>query len=171
MLFITTSDSGEPQETPSSRISVAHYSADEIINRFLELYSSMDFKAKVTELGISSLHIRRRGKALREFRAICIALWGLALQKSFPQEAQAFFEQFLVTAPFLAGKGKECARLQARVGIYVNLLADKKDTDFLPVAYYLAEVLALNAEDMRRLRLKISLLTRNLYTLIFDCLV
>ena len=39
------------------------------------------------------------------------------------------------------------------------------------MAEYLAEVLALDAEDMRRLRLKLSLFMRNLYTMIFDRLV
>jgi hypothetical protein len=41
----------------------------------------------------------------------------------------------------------------------------------VPVAAYLAEILALNDNDMRRLRLKLSLITRHLYTLIFDKLV
>ena len=71
----------------------------------------------------------------------------------------------------MKGDTKESARLRGRVGIYVDLLRQKKDSDFLPVASYLAEVLALNAEDSHRLRLKISLIMRNLYSLIFGKLV
>lgn len=161
----------ENQGDVPPRISVTRYSAEEVVSQFLSLYSCLDFKTEVAELGIGPLQIRRRRKALREFRAICIALWGIALQKSFPQDASVFFEHFRATAPFLTGKSKECARLQSRVNIYVDLMAGKKDADFLPVAEYLAEVLALNDEDMRRLRLKVSLITRHLYTLIFDKLV
>lgn len=155
----------------SSRISVAHYSAEEVVSQFFALYDCFDFKSELLELGISPLQIRRRKKARREFKAICIALWGVALQKSFPLDAPAFFSHFMDKAPFLSGKSKECSRLQSRVNIYVDLMAEKRDTDFLPVAEYLAEALALNDEDMRRLRLKVSLVTRNLYTFIFDRLV
>ena len=161
----------QPHTGISPRISVAHYSAEEVVSQFLALYACLDFKSELSDIGITSLQLRRRKKALREFRAIAIALWGVALQKSFPQDAQVFFEHFLATAPFLTGKGKECTRLQGRVNIYVDLMNEKKDADFLPVAEYLAEVLALNDEDMRRLRLKVSLITRHLYTLIFDKLV
>lgn len=171
MDFASTTHDDALREDGSSRISVAHYSAEEVVSQFFALYDCFDFKAELLDLGISPLQIRRRKKARREFRAICIALWGVALQKSFPQEAGAFFERFMGTAPFLNGKSKECGRLQNRVNIYVDLMAEKKDTDFLPVAEYLSEVLALNDEDMRRLRLKVSLITRNLYTSIFDRLV
>ncbi len=153
------------------RMSVAYYSAEEVISHFCALYSSIDWPAKVAELDISPLRIRRRNNALRELRALSIALWGLALQKSFPGDASDFFARFLETAPFLAGKSRESVRLRERLAVYVDLLAAKKDADFLPVAEHLAEVLALSSEDIRRLRLKISLITRNLYTLIFDRLV
>ena len=171
MTQLSSSSEDTPPDSTTSRISVTRYSAEEVVSQFLSLYSCLDFKSEIAELGIGSLHIRRRKKALREFRAISIALWGIALQKSFPQDAPAFFEHLLTVAPFLTGKSKECVRLQGRVNIYVDLMAGKKDTDFLPVAEYLAAVLALSDEDTNRLRLKVSLITRQLYTLIFDKLV
>ena len=161
-------DSSSPQ---GDKVTPALYSAEEVIRNFEALMDSLDFKAELVELGIGSLQLGRRKKTLRELKALSIGLWSLALQRSFPQDAAAFFAEFRERSPRLVGSGKEPGLLQSRVGIYVDLLKDKKETDFLPVASYLAEVLALDAEDMRRLRLKVSLITRSLYKLIFDRLV
>jgi hypothetical protein len=153
------------------RVSIARYSAGEVIEQFLALYACLDFRHELEELGVSRFQFVRRKKALRELKALSIALWGLALQKSFPLDAADFFNQFRSVAPDLAGQGKSPRDMHARVNIYVDLLAGKRDTDFVPVAAYLAEILAINDNDLRRLRLKLSLITRNLYTLIFDKLV
>ena len=155
----------------TSRVTVAQYSAAEVIQQFLALYNCMDFKPELKDIGIGRFQFARRKKALREFRALSIALWGLALQKSFPNDADAFFQEFREHFPSMLSSAKENALMRSRIDIYVECLNDKKDTDFLPVATYLSEVLALDAEDMRRLRLKLSLIMRNLYTMIFDKLV
>ena len=157
--------------SPGDRATPALYSAEEVIRNFEALLDSLDFKSELLELGIGSLQLGRRKKALRELNALSIGLWHLALQRSFPEAGADFFARFRETSPRLVGSGKEPGLLQSRVGIYVDLLKDKKETDFLPVASYLAEVLALDAEDMRRLRLKVSLITRSMYKLIFDRLV
>jgi len=167
----TVSNAADEEEDGRLRVSVAHYTADEVIRQFLGLYNCLDFKAELEDIGISRIQFLRRGKALREFRAISIALWGLALQKSFPNDAGDFFAEFREKAPLLAGSGRETARLHERVNAYIELLAPKKDTDFSPVADHLAKVLALHAGDVARLRLKLSLIIRNLYVLIFDKLV
>lgn len=162
----------EPEgAAPRARVSVAHYSADEVIQQFLALYHCLDFKAELAEIGIGRFHLARRKKALHEFRVLAVALWGLALQKSFPVDAQAFFAEFKAKIPDVTGRGRTAERFANRLNIYVDLLAPKKDADFLPVAEYLSEVLALNADDFLRLRLKLSLIIRNLYVLIFDRLV
>ena len=155
----------------AARVTVAQYSAAEVIQQFLALYNCMDFKPELEELGIGRFHLMRRKKALREFRALSIALWGLALQKSFPNDADTFFQEFRATLASLFPSPKERELMENRINIYVDILAAKKDTDFLPIASYLAEVLALDAEDTRRLRLKLSLIMRNQYTMIFDKLV
>ena len=158
-------------DEPSGRISVARYSAEEVIAPFLCLYGGLNFSPWLAELGLPVLRIQRRKKALRELRALSIALWDLALQKSFPQDEAAFFAAFCATVPFLAGENKECLRMRERVKAYGELLAGKKDADFLPVAAYLAETLVPGAGNAFRLRLKLSLRIRDLYTLIFDKLV
>jgi len=162
---------GDDRQHAHPRVSVAHYGADEVIRQFLGLYYSLDFKAELADLGITRWQFLRRGKAVRALRAICIALWGLALQKSFPNDAGDFFAEFRARAPMLAGSWKETARLHESVNAYVELLAPKKDADFSPVASHLAAILALHPEDAPRLRVKLSLIIRNLYVLIFDKLV
>jgi len=166
-IFFDPDDDSDVQ----SRISVAKYSADEVIRQFLALYDCMDFRAELEDLGIGRFQFGRRKKALRELKALCIALWGLALQKSFPDDAFDFFTEFREKAPDLNGPGPEPGRLHTRVNIYIDLLNPKKDADFLPVATYLAEVLALDKGDLARLRLKLSLIIRNLYIMIFNKLV
>lgn len=154
-----------------TRISVTRYSADEVIRQFIGLYACLDFTAQLEYIGVRRMQFLRRKKVLREFRAMSIALWGLALQKSFPGNAGNFFSEFLEKAAFLLGNGREATRLRERVNDYVTLLASKKDADFSPVADYLAKILALHSDDVARLRLKLSLIIRNLYVLIFDNLV
>ena len=156
---------------PEARVTVAQYTAAEVIQQFLALYNCMDFKPELEDVGIGRFQFVRRKKALREFRALSIALWDLALQKSFPNDAEAFFQEFRDDFTTLFPSVKERELMDSRVDIYVDCLSVKKDADFLPVAEHLAEVLAIDAEDMRRLRLKLSLFTRNLYTMIFDKLV
>ncbi len=153
------------------RVTVASYEAEEIIQNFQALLDTLDFKAELVEVGVGRFQFRKRKKALREFTALTIALWGIALHRSFPNNAQVFFEQFRATAPLLAAQSVEAQRLNTRLNIYVDLLLAKKDTDFLPVAQYFAEVFALRANDTDRLRLKLSLRMRSLYKLIFNRLV
>ena len=153
------------------RVTLAKYSAAEVIQQFFALYSSMDFKLELEDIGIGRFHFVRRKKALREFRSLSIALWGLALQKSFPNDAEAFFQEFLASLPAIFSDTKERELMENRIAIYADCLSAKKDADFLPVAEYLAEILALDAEGMRRMRIKLSLIMRKLYTMIFDKLV
>lgn len=160
----------ESTDGSQSRIRITSYSAEEVIRQFSAIYNCLDFKAELEDLGVGRFQFSRRKKAIREFRMLCIALWGLALQKSFPTDAREFFDVFRTTLPELK-EGREAAVLQNRINIYIDLLNPKKDTDFSPVAAYIAEMLAPDEADQRRLRLKLSLLIRNLYMLIFDKLV
>lgn len=155
----------------SSRISTAHYTAEEVIATFTTLLGTLDFKNELQEIGIGKLHWRRKARAMRELKALSIAFWGLALQRSFPDNAEDFFAQYCATSPLLTGPSREAATLATRVNTYVDLLKEKKESDFLPVASYLAEIFALTATDTKRLQLRLSLIMRSLYTLIFKHLV
>lgn len=154
-----------------ARITVTRYSAKEVIDIFLPLYRDLDFSQQVADMGGNGIHFLRRARILRECRALAIALWGVALRRSFPEDAQGFFAEFMRSAPPVAASGKGPARLASRVNVYADLLAEKGDADFLPVADYFTEVLELSSEEKAVQRLKLSLYVRQLYMLIFDKLV
>ena len=114
----------------AARVSVAQYSAAEVIGQFLALYNCLDFKAELEDIGIGRFQFMRRKKALRELRALCIALWGIALQKSFPDDAGSFFAKFRETAPVLAGPGREAVEMQTRVNVYIDRLLPERTRIF-----------------------------------------
>ena len=173
-LLLMSNASAEPLSPvtpPSVRVTVARYNAEEVSQNFQALYDSLDYRAEIEDLGFTPMQFKRRKKALREFKALSVGLWGLALQRSFPEDAPAFFSWFQENSSIFSKKNKESTMISSRVNIYVDLLASKKDTDFLPVAQYLVGVIAPRAGDTPRLHLKLSLSIRSLYTLIFDKLV
>lgn len=152
-------------------VSPVLYSAEEVLGQFQSLFATLDFRAELDGLGIKRHHFFRRQAAEKEFRALCVALWGLALQKSFPDDAQAFFTRFMDTAPTVAGEGKDARLMHERVLAYAEALAPERESDFTPVAGHMAEKLAPNAEELPKIRLKLCLIIRKLYEMIFNALV
>lgn len=157
-------------ETPA-RIQPASYSAEEVVATFSAILASLDFQPMLEALGIGKRHVFRKKKAIRELEALAIGLWKLALQRSFPNDFALFYDNYMETA--LPGRfsPKEAARFQARVNTYNDLLVEKKENDFTPVAKYLADIFTDSEDASKRFTLKLSLLLRNVYTVIFDNLV
>ena len=155
----------------AARITKAQYEASEVVDIFQQLFDSFDFAHELQDMGITRLQILRRKKALRELKALTIAFWRLALEKSFPEDAEDFFTAYCSHSPVIANKSREAASIRASLGIYCTLLEEKKDADFSPIAAHLAEILALNDADMSRLKFKLSLIMRSLYSTIFKNLV
>lgn len=154
-----------------ARMSVAEYSSEEILGQFLALYNGMDFKRELDELGINRFHASRRKRVQREFQGLSIALWRLALLKSFPKDADRYFQELKEKSPIMNTADCSGEEMRLRVNEYVEMMEAKKDKDFLPVAGYLADVLALDEDEVERLKLKLSLIIRNVYKRIFDKLV
>ncbi len=146
------------------------YSADEVLQNFQALLESLDFTSELAELGLKGFFSTRLRTARREFTAMTICLWGLALERSFPERAEGIFGRFLERSSFCSG-GKRQEKLRQRIQIYVDLFKLKKDADFGPIAQYMAETLALKNEDKRSLQLKLALIMRNIYKLVFDRLI
>ncbi len=161
----------QTQKIPAERVTAVRYSAEEVLRNFLALFESLDFSSEVAGFGIGRLQIQKRKKAVLELKAVVVALWRLALQRSLPKDASMFFTELLLTAPFLADGAKDGPFLQQRISTYAGLLAPKRETDFMPLAAYLVKELGLTAEDSRSLYLKISLYLRSLYQLIFTRLL
>jgi hypothetical protein len=146
------------------------YAPQEIIQRFEEVFASLDLKKELAALGHGLDSFFRRGHSLREFTALNIALWELALESSFPGQKEEIIRMFVSTSP-LPGKGSKRKTLLQRVELYDNLLMLKKHADFTPVAVYMAGCFSRDAESRKTLQLKLSLTIRRSYQLIFDNLI
>ena len=155
------------QATPSP----VAYTAEEVAKHFDELLSGLDFKRDLRELGIHTLSVFKRRKALLEMTALAVSLWRLALKRSFPQDADAFFTHFMDSNPRCVGNGKKGEALCALIVSYGDLLAEKRESDFSAVARHMADSLGLSSSDDKSFYLKISLRIRQLYTYIFDRLI
>lgn len=163
----------KPDDNTGANVQVAQYSADDVLGQFLALFKDLDFNSEIRELGIGTGRFQRalRKQAELEFRALTVALWEVALRKSFPEDAARLFQQF--RTEFLPTMEAEDVLLDFRDNIdnYARMLQKKGDSDFFPVAERLADRLALATDTPRKLHLKLSLMIRNLYTLIFTKLV
>ncbi len=144
------------------------YAADEVSRTFQDLLQTFDFRYEMQELGIG---LFGRGKAKKEFTALCIGLWGLALERSFPNDAADFFAHFVSSSPLTAGDKKGPSRMRDLVQGYVALLSVKKETDFSAAADHMVGVLKLGGEGGRSRQLKLALMVRTLYNEIFKQMI
>lgn len=146
------------------------YTKEGVLRHFEAVLAALDLKQQIAELGCGMNSFFTKSRSLIEFTAMCVALWKLALEKSFPNEAEEFFTEFLETSPAL-GKGKKRARLLELVREYDDLFAPQKTGDFTAVSQHLANALANASADRKSLQLKLSLSIRRLYQMIFDHLI
>lgn len=147
------------------------YTAEEVGRTFADLLATFDFAAEMHDLQIGRLNLVKRAKAKRLLTAISIALWHVALQKSFPNDADFFFNHFVETYPPLAGSGRRAKNLRFYVAACDALVGEKKDADFSLVAENLTDAFASQDKSRQSLQLRISLRIRALYDLIFEKLI
>lgn len=163
----------EPQEhaVQSSGPLPIPYTAQEVGKTFAELLVTFDFRAEMLGLGIGRFDFLKRVAAKRHLTAISIALWHIALEKSFPNDAEAFFTHFTTTYPPLTGGRGGAKKLHDLVTHYDTLIAEKKDSDFTAVADTLVETLKIVEADKRRQQLRLSLQVRAIFELVFKKLI
>lgn len=147
------------------------YTAEEVARTFAALLETFDFTTEMRDLQIGKLNLLKRARAKKLLTAVCIALWHVALQKSFPNDAKHFFNRFVATYPPLTGNSGRAKDLRFYVATYDALVSEKKDNDFSLVAGKLATVFAVPDDDRKRLQLKLSLRIRVIYELIFKKLI
>jgi hypothetical protein len=100
-----------------------------------------------------------------------MALWRLALEKSFPRDAGDIFSAF---AHHLQGKNPDktvIVRSVARAEEYWAMLAPAGEADFYPAARHLASFFQKGLKEHRSLSLKLTLHIRKMYQIIFDRLL
>lgn len=164
----------EPQaasDEANFRIEPARFDPEDVIEPFKAILQTLDYQPMLEALGIGGFHVFRKKKALRELQALSISLWKLALQRSFPNDFSVFYTTYMETSLPVKAPSKEADLFTARINTYNDLLTEKKENDFSPVAKYLADIFTDNEDASKRFTLKLSLLLRHLYTVIFDNLV
>jgi hypothetical protein len=102
------------------------YTAEEVARIFTELLATFNFPLELREIGIGSLSIFKRGQAKKRLTALCIALWHIALEKSFPNDTEAFFSHFRATYPPLVGEKRGARKMRDLLDRYDALVAEKK---------------------------------------------
>lgn len=152
----------------------APYTADEVLANFAAVLDSMDFARELAVLGVKRLHFRRRERLLRELRALSIGLWRLALLRSFPHDGERMFELFLsrlAEAPEHAREPQKVLDFIQLARAYVDLLREKGDTDFMVASTHIVGLYKQQDKETASRSLKLALLIRNTYTVIFDRLI
>lgn len=147
------------------------YTAEEVGRTFADLLGTFDFAFELREFGLGSLSIFKRSQARKRLTVLCIALWHVALEKSFPNDAQAFFARFRETYPPLVGEKRGAKKLRDLLDRYDILVSEKRDGDFTRVAEVLMESFSPAPADKVKMQLKLSLRIRSIYDLIFTKLI
>ena len=150
------------------------YTIDEVLDNFAALLGSFDFTPEIDAMGIGRMQFLRRKRALQDLRALFIALWRLALRKSFPDDGDVIFETFLgryQQNPARDSARKDAAAMVDKVRAYVDMLDHKGDADFSEAAHHLVSLLSLGDAEAKALRLRLALHIRSTYKLIFDKLI
>lgn len=146
------------------------YDCSDLSDRFHLLLEGLDFQSTVESLGLSKWHHLKRKKAVNELRALCVALWKVALEKSFPTIAAHCFSSYLANLAE-SKEQKKTKEFIERINIYTDILISKGDSDFYEVATYIVDIFTLGTGDQKRYRLQLSLDIRKLYNIIFEKLI
>jgi hypothetical protein len=166
----TAPESLTPEEQDELGRKKIAYSPQEVVERYEAVLESINFLHELTELDCGLDSLFKRSRSLVEIKAMHVALWKLALERSFPEEADNFFSYFMEHSSTL-GKGKKRIKMQQIINIYLDLFAPQKIADFTPIARYMAEKLTKNMENQKTVLLKLSLGMRRFYQTIFDHLI
>ncbi|ABB37141.1 hypothetical protein Dde_0340 [Oleidesulfovibrio alaskensis G20] len=148
------------------------YSSDEVIRNFTAVLGSYSFIQEMRTLRVGRLQFRRRKKVLREFTALFIALWNLALHKSFPDDAELIFDEFISRlANHCSQSSKNTKLLWQQIQVYQTLLEARKDSDFTEIAAFITGQLETDSTEQLRTKHRLALLIRGAYSIIFDRLI
>ena len=147
------------------------YTAAEVSRIFEDMLAAFDFTVELQDLGIGAFSVFKRNRGNRHLTAVCIALWRVALEKSFPNDAAKFFTHFLNTHPKFQGQGRAAGKLRDLVAEYNALIEEKKNTDFSTLAEKVVAALEIPAHNRPKFQLRLSLHIRARYELIFEKLI
>ncbi len=147
-------------------------SPETIVSRFQALLSSFDYQEELDILGIGKYSFNKKKKLIIEIKSLYVALWKIALEKSFPDNWNTYFKLFLEEiGSHLKCNAQTTQFIVRRIDVYDTLLAPKKENNFSEVARQLVSTYIKKKEDLESPILKFSLKIRQVYTLIFNRLI
>lgn len=161
-----------PSTTPLQNTDPAQF--EEVLTRFADMLDHADFGAQLETLGIGRFQFARRKHARQELAAMYVGLWKLALNRSFPAEADALLEKFLtqLCETKSNSKRRKQEHFVALCREYVHVLQTSGDTNFIQIAVLLCQHLDCHDQDaLRRISLQIALDMRAMYHHIFERLI
>lgn len=143
---------------------------EEALANFAVLIDDLDFSEALELIGIGRFQFLRRKQMLIELTGLYMAIWRLALGRSFPHSADAMFATFLRrygrTHP-----DKRGARIKERAVQYWGMLQPSGDSDFHEISRHLIAFVESGGEETRAPVLKLALHIRSVYRFIFDRLI
>lgn len=142
----------------------------EALDNFAALIDGLDFSVELEIMGIGRLQFLRRKRMLVELCGLYIALWRLALGRSFPNDADRMFKKFLENYA-QSHPSKIGAHTAQRALEYWGMLEPTGDADFHGVARHLTSFIVLENQDPRAIILKLALHIRKAYRFIFERLI
>ena len=152
-------------------ITPALYSSEEVISHFEALLEDTSFSAQLHYLGIKrALMSPRRRRAREELQAMFIGLWKLALDSSFPTQAEEIFDAFL--EKYSQGRPpKKSAQMCEKVRNYAEMLKTCGNKDFTDIAAEVLRKINLPQVDCPKASLALALDIRAFYQTVFERLI
>ena len=142
----------------------------EALDNFMVLIDDLDYKAAYEILEIGPLHFLRRNHMFIELKGLHMALWRLALSRSFPNDAERMFPAFLRNYS-LKHPGAKDSRIVERATEYWGMLTPASTGDFSILARHLLSFSPKRQGNDKARILKLALYLNNSYNLIFDRLI
>ena len=152
------------------RDNAPHEAARAALENFKALLADADFTLELELLGVRRMQFMRRRQMQGELMGLYIALWRLALARSFPVDATCMFELFLQEYA-QAHRDKHSAHLLSRAREYWAMLEPRGDADFSEVARHLSSFSTQDPNQAKSINLKLVLHIRKIYKLVFDRLI
>lgn len=161
-----TAETAEEEEEELDRCS-----PESLVRNFTAIVDDADYRPVMDILGVGGLQFNRRKLLKREFRALYIGLWRLALMRSFPDQHAAVFQAFMENEAARCKNRREAANSAQLVLQYVDKLREHGDADFSDVSRHVLSLLEFDETRTRAMILKLALHLRRMYTHFFDHLL
>lgn len=140
------------------------------IDNFSALIDDMDYDYLLEHMNIGRMQFMLRKQMRTELRGLFIALWRLALGRSFPTVGDmmlaAFLQRYRSAYP-----GKAGSQTVERAKEYWGMIQPVGDQNFNVVAQHLTSFLLKDEKQVRPLTLKLALAIRRSYCFIFERLI